>query len=92
MSKLRLFFCANAAFENGASTQMPSTVALISLKFESASRNVHSSFSQTPVKDAGKKAKTTFLPLRPERETSCLLWLKSLKSGAGDPTLTMAEA
>ena len=59
------------------------------MRAASESRNEHISFSQTPVKTAGKNASTTVLPRRLSRETFSRLWLGRVKSGAWSPVCSM---
>ena len=76
---------AKAPLLKGVSALMPSTVALASLSSLRLSWKVHISFVQTPVKAAGKKARTTFLPRSEDRLMASREVLGRVKSGADLP-------
>ena len=80
---------ANAEFENGESTEIPSTDAPPDPKTVIPSEKVHISLVHTPVKAAGKKASTTLSPLISLRVTEDLSWAVRVKSGAVSPMAGM---
>src|SRR4051812_28846728 len=70
---------------------MPYTCACALLRAASESRKVQSSFVQTLLNAAGKKASTTGRPFCSLSVTGWRSWFVSVKSGAFDPTSTDIE-
>ena len=80
--KLYSFSALNFANVKGVSTDTLRTCALSDSYFFILSRASHNCAVQTPVKAAGKKFNTTFLPRKSLSDTCFFSSEKSVKSGA----------
>src|SRR4030067_1439062 len=87
MGKASPFFSANALFENGSVTAMPTIWAFRSISRAIESRKVHISFVQTDVKAPTKNAKRVLFPKNSFRLRDFKSGSGNVKSGALSPTL-----